>query len=487
MFKLISFAPLACGGKIVRVGSLVVLGMLAGSFYGCTTTPSHVEKSPVPASDLPAATTVPAPAAPRDAVDAPPELASSSLPDPTALEPLSTPSGPLPPGIAAPVAVPAPDPSTGATVPPACSCADAAPPKAPDSADQPRGRLAPAAWNDLPDWRFDQLGPALDALLQSCAALANQPAWESVCRTAARLSVKAGSRQLHAYFEGNFLPYQVINGDGSTNGLITGYYEPLLYGSRTRSERYRYPLYRPPDDLLTIDLTSVYPDLKGKRLRGRLEGNRVVPYYSRAEIETGDAPAKGKELVWVDDPVDVAFLQIQGSGQVKLDTGETMRVGYADQNGQPFRSVGRYLIQTRELRLEQTSLQGIRAWARRNPDKLDGFLNFNPSYVFFRELPLNLPGPLGALGVPLTSGRSIAVDQRVVPLGVPVYLATTWPNSKQPLNRLMTAQDTGGAINGAVRADFFWGFGDDALKFAGVMKQSGRMWVLLPKGMPPIQ
>ena len=149
--------------------------------------------------------------------------------------------------------------------------------------------------------------------------------------------------------------------------------------------------------------------------------------------------------------------------------------------------MGRYLIQQGELRPEKVSLQGIRNWARKHPDKLDAFLNYNPSYVFFKELPGDLSGPLGTLGVPLTAERSVAVDPRVVPLGVPVYLATTWPNSAKPLNRLMSAQDTGGAIAGAVRADFYWGFGDDAGKLAGVMKQSGRMWVLLPRDYTPEQ
>jgi membrane-bound lytic murein transglycosylase A len=228
-------------------------------------------------------------------------------------------------------------------------------------------------------------------------------------------------------------------------------------------------------------LSSLYPEFKFKRLRGRLVGNTVVPYLTRAEIDVPDAPLKGKELVWVNDPVEAFFLQIQGSGQVRFENGEIMRVGYADQNGHPFRSVGRYLIQQGEMRPETVSMQGIKKWARKHPAKLDSFLNINPSYVFFKELPGDLSGPIGSLGVPLTAERSIAVDAQVVPLGVPVYLATTWPNSSDVLNRLMVAQDTGGAIAGAVRADFYWGFGDDAGKLAGSMRQNGRMWVLLPK------
>jgi len=193
----------------------------------------------------------------------------------------------------------------------------------------------------------------------------------------------------------------------------------------------------------------------------------------------------------VDDAVELFFLQIQGSGRVKLPDGSMVRVGYADQNGHPYQSVGRLLVERGELKLEQASMQGIQAWARANPAKLNDLLNANPSYVFFREMPVAAPkngepdGPLGALGVPLSPGRSIAVDPRHVPLGAPVFLATTQPNSAAPLNRLMLAQDTGGAIRGVVRADFFWGFGAEAGNQAGRMKQSGQMWVLLPPGVAP--
>ena len=187
----------------------------------------------------------------------------------------------------------------------------------------------------------------------------------------------------------------------------------------------------------------------------------------------------------MDDAVELFFLQIQGSGQILLPDGTRMRVGYADQNGHPFRSLGGALIRRGQIKAERASMQGIKDWARRNPAKIQQFMNINPSYVFFKELPGDLSGPIGTLGVPLTSERSIAVDQRVVPLGVPVFLSTTFPSSKTELNRLMVAQDTGGAINGAVRADFYWGFGDDAGAEAGKMKQLGRMWVLLPKGYDP--
>jgi membrane-bound lytic murein transglycosylase A len=212
-----------------------------------------------------------------------------------------------------------------------------------------------------------------------------------------------------------------------------------------------------------------------------------VPYYSRAEIDGGTAPLTGKEIVWVDDPVEAFFLQIQGSGRVRLENGHVLRLGYADQNGHPYQSIGRYLIERGELQPGEASMQAIQAWAAARPERLGELLNQNPSYVFFREISTldASAGPIGALGVPLTPQRSIAADPRYVPLGAPVFLATTWPNSDAPLARLLIAQDTGGAIRGPVRADFFWGFGAEAGALAGRMRQQGRMWVLLPKDVKP--
>ena len=297
------------------------------------------------------------------------------------------------------------------------------------------------------------------------------------------------NKTARAFFEQWFEPYQATQEDGNPDGMITGYYEPLLKGDRVRTERARYPLYAVPDDLITVDLASIYPELKSLRLRGRLVGNKVVPYLSRREIEqsAGNGNAfKGKPLAWAEDPVDLFFLQIQGSGRIELPDGSHMWVGYADQNGYPYLSIGRLLVERGELRLDQASMQGIKDWGAKHPDKLPDLLASNPSFVFFRELPADLPGPLGALGVPLTEGRSIAVDPRFIPLGAPVFLATTQPNSAEPLNRLVMAQDSGGAIKGGVRADFFWGFGDAAGELAGRMKQRGRMWVLLPKTLSGI-
>jgi len=225
----------------------------------------------------------------------------------------------------------------------------------------------------------------------------------------------------------------------------------------------------------------VYPQLKGMRLRGRLSGRSVVPYSTRAEIAR--APFAGKELLWVNDPVEAFFLEVQGSGRVQLDTGETVRVAYADQNGHPYKAIGRWLVEQGELTAEQVTAQGIRAWIVANPARRQELFNVNPSYIFFREekLPDASLGPKGALGVPLTPGRSVAIDPSFIPLGAPLFLATTEAGSELPMRRLMMAQDTGGAIRGAVRADFFYGFGPDAVDRAGKMKQRGQIWVLLPR------
>ena len=227
-------------------------------------------------------------------------------------------------------------------------------------------------------------------------------------------------------------------------------------------------------------------------MRGRVVGRRVVPYASRAEIERDPAALPAKPLAYVDDPVEAFFLEIQGSGRIALDDGTVLRLNYADQNGHPYRSVAAVLIERGELTRERASMQAIRAWVRAHPDEMRELLDQNPSYVFFREVPAPpagsldaaIDGPQGSLGVPLLAQRTIAVDPRFIPLGTPVWLATTRPLSDAPLERLTLAQDTGGAIRGPVRADFFWGFGPDAGREAGRTRQQGRMWILWPKGAP---
>lgn len=340
--------------------------------------------------------------------------------------------------------------------------------------------LKPVAWSDVIGWQEDDQSLAMGAFLQSCTALRWRPQWQPACQEAATLGFASGE-QVRKFFERNFVPHQAHKEDGTTQGLVTGYYVPDLHGSRTSSEVYSYPLYKRPEDLLVIDLSDIYPDLGNYRLRGRLEGHRVVPFWKREEIDSSLQPLAGQELFWVADPVELFFLQIQGSGRIMLENGESILINYADQNGHPYRSIGKLLIERGAMTRDQMSMQNIRDWVRRNPDQADALLNENPSYVFFRELGPEAKSPPGALGVPLTPGRSLAVDPKHVPLGAPVFVGTTWPNNPKPLQRLMIAQDTGGAIKGRVRGDFFWGLGEQAGEQAGRMKQSAQFWVLLPK------
>jgi membrane-bound lytic murein transglycosylase A len=331
-------------------------------------------------------------------------------------------------------------------------------------------------FDELPGWEAASLEQSLRAFLRGCP---RSGALARACELGR--SVASGDEAARQFFESVFAPYSLVSSDGMESGLITGYYEPVIQGSRRRSSRNRYPIYGVPDDLVSVDLASVNPDLRNMRLRGRLEGRRLVPYYSREEIESLAVRLPAPIIAWASDPVELFFLQIQGSGQVQFATGKRIRIGYADQNGHPFRSLGRYLVERNELTLDEASMQGIKAWAAANPARLREALNQNPSYVFFRELPAT-DGPIGALGVPLSAGYSIAVDRRFVPLGAPVYLDTTLPLSEEPLERLVAAQDTGGAIRGVIRADFFWGTGADAGVQAGRMRQQGKMWLLWPRG-----
>ena len=397
----------------------------------------------------------------------------------------------VPPALSTP-STPSTSSTSAASVPQQCPVCTVCPkcPELPTTVVPPPTAkpMQRAPWSALPGWAEDDLTAAWPAFLNSCRALASKPQWllwRAACEEAKTLPVNNAA--LRRFFESRFAPYQMTNPDATSNGLVTGYYEPLLRGSRQRTAQFAQPVLGVPPDLLTIELADLLPDLKNMRLRGRLQGNKIVPYYSRAEIIAREPAYAERVLLWVDDAVELFFLQIQGSGRVQLPDGSMVRIGYADQNGHPYQSVGRVLIDRGEIAAEQASMQGIQAWARANPAKLDGVLNANPSYVFFREVTGSkaADGPAGALGVPLFAGRSIAVDPRIVPLGAPIFLATTQPNSAEPLRRLVLAQDTGGAIRGAVRADFFWGFGPDAGQLAGRMKQQGQMWAVLPPGVAP--
>ncbi|MEM7195481.1 MAG: MltA domain-containing protein [Pseudomonadota bacterium] len=333
----------------------------------------------------------------------------------------------------------------------------------------------------LPGWESDSVRSVWPALKKNCIVQRKKASWSGICSDIERIQNPSES-EVREFIYSWFEPHQVNGKNAKAEGLITGYYEPLLKGSEVKTERFKYPLYSQPKDLLIVDLAELYPDLKGKRVRGRIEGNRVVPYYSRKQIDSEPELLSGEELLWVDSRDDAFFLHIQGSGRVELPTGDIKRVGYANQNGHPYYAIGRYLIDQNYVRREDISLFTIRQWLRENPQQAEELLHKNPSYVFFALSDADRDGPKGSMGIPLTAERSIAIDPKFVELGTLVWLDTTYPSDDEPpYQRLVVAQDTGGAIRGAVRADLFWGRGDRAELNAGEMKQRGKLFVLLPR------
>lgn len=358
-------------------------------------------------------------------------------------------------------------------------------------------QLLPVSFASLPGWEEDQLWESVPALRRSCEKFGRMKEtkligpqgiggqagdWKPICTQAYSL-VEGDSDQARQFYESSFQPYLVsdLKKDSSARGLFTGYYEAGLHGAMSQGGVYQTPLYKRPKDLVLIGLGQFKNDWRGKRLAGKLEGGRVVPYATRAEIEAGKLRGKNLELVWVDDPVDAFFLHIQGSGRVSFSDGSSMRVGYDGHNGHDYTSIGRILIDRGEVSKKDMSMQAIREWLAKNPDKGQDLMRENGSFIFFREL--KGEGPIGAQGVVLTPGRSLAVDRRHMALGLPMWLHTfTDPlNPEKPISRLVVAQDTGGAIKGVVRGDVFWGFGEEAADRAGKMKEAGSFFVLLPQ------
>jgi membrane-bound lytic murein transglycosylase A len=369
----------------------------------------------------------------------------------------------------------------------------------------------------LPGWAGDDVSEALPPLLRSCDRLLAQPAdrplepselggtpggWRPFCGALRGLGDAAGE-EVRAVIERELVAVPLSRADVPADGrpgeasgwsrrigLFTGYFEPLLHGSRRRTERYGVPLYTQPSDLVMVDLGRFRDDLRGRRVAGRVRGRSLEPYDDREAIASGSLAGRGLELIWVDDAIDAFFLHIQGSGRVELDDGSIFRVGYAAQNGHPYHAIGRTLVDWGELTLDEVSLQSIDAWLRAHADRADEVMATNDSYVFFRQI--RGEGPIGAQGVALTPERSLAVDRQHVPLGVPVWLDAMTPaaaaeNPDERRQWLLVAQDTGGAIRGSVRGDVFWGAGERARAIAGRMAHRGRYWVLVPRGVaaPP--
>lgn len=350
--------------------------------------------------------------------------------------------------------------------------------------------LTPVDFNALPGWDSDDLDGTIEALGRSCAKLKAQdqaklfgdPAWNITVGNWAAACNKIESGQAaadpRAFFQIYFTPYAATSG-AYKQGLFTGYYEAALKGSRTRSDIYNTPLLARPADLVMVELGDFRDALKGQRIAGRVVNGNLKPYETRADIDGGKLK-DAVPLVWVDDPVDAFFLQIQGSGRVMLDDGHEIRVGYAAQNGHVYYAIGRELVKRGLMEKDQVSMQSIRAWLSAHPDQAAEFMNLNPSYVFFDELKGD--GPLGAQNVALTPLRSMAVDRTKVPYSTPLWLDIPAPvPGVADIKRLVIAQDTGGAIKGPIRGDFYWGYGPQATHNAGLMKATGRYWLLLPR------
>ncbi len=342
----------------------------------------------------------------------------------------------------------------------------------------------------LPGWHLDDQEEAVVALIKSCEKILSLPDdkeigtaglivkagdWKEVCSIAQSHTIKG-----REFFETYFVPFASASSKTGEKGLFTGYFEAELKGSKTRSETYNNPLYAKPNDLINVNLGQFSDEFEGKHIVGQLQGNTLKPYPERGEIEAGLLREKGLELLWIDDAVDLFLLQVQGSGRVILENGDVEHVGFAAHNGRPYKSIGSALIDQGELQPGQASWDGIKGWIEKHPDKAAGLFAINPRFIFFRKIIGD--GPIGAQGVALTPRRSMAVDRRYIPLGMPIWLDTVQPGgSTEPLQQLLIAQDTGGAIKGPVRGDFFWGYGARALAKAGVMKSEGRYYILLPK------
>ncbi len=359
--------------------------------------------------------------------------------------------------------------------------------------------LQPVSFESLAGWHEDALADAFAAFHRSCREIldsgrgfAGRPRmggakadWLATCRQALALPEAVSDRKARAFFEANFTPLAVTGKDGR-EGLFTGYFEPEMAGSRTPGGPYRVPLYARPADLKTFGKATA------KRLGvpyGRIVNGKPVAYHTRAEIERGALRGRGLELVWLTSPEDAFFLHIQGSGRIRLPDGSVMRVGFAAKNGRPYTPIGRFLVQSGEIPRDEISMQSIRAWLDAHPDRAQDLMWKNQSFIFFREVKGVRPdlGPVGAENVPLTPGRSLAVDRGLYAYGTPVWLETGVPAGRDgalvPMRRLMIAQDTGTAIKGAVRGDVFWGSGERAGEIAGLMQSRGRMTVLLPKAL----
>ena len=346
----------------------------------------------------------------------------------------------------------------------------------------------PVYFKNLPGWSGANHSGAVQALLKSCPiaerngvqGFGDASTWRHVCGQALT-HIPKDAENARQFFEEHFFPVAVFGRDGP-EGLFTGYYEPELNGARKQTARFSFPLHVRPLDLVTVNLGSFRKNMKGEKIAGRVVNGSLIPYHDRAEIEQGALKNRNLELFWLDSATDAFFLHIQGSGRIRLRDGTVVRVGFAGTNGHLYTAIGSELIARGFVPKDKMSMQAIRGWLKENPTDGVRLKQTNRSYVFFREL--NGDGPIGAQGVALTPERSLAIDHRLIPLGLPVWVDTTTPDGAR-FQRLMVAQDTGSAIRGAVRGDVFWGAGAGAADRAGKMKASGRYWFLIPHSISP--
>ena len=362
---------------------------------------------------------------------------------------------------------------------------------------QPSTMFRPVTFNQLPGWKSADLKKSLMTFQTSCGAFVKQNPeqvvgtdhidlrvkdWQPACKAALNIN-PVTEKSAKLFFQEWFAPVEFF--DKATGpGLFTGYYVPAIKGSYTKSKEFSVPLYETPDDLISADLGTFFNDLKNRKLIGRLVNKKIVPYYTREQINNGALKDKAKVLAWINSPIDRLFLEIQGSGVIELENGESISVGYDAQNGMPYTAIAGVLIRKGVMTKHNASMQGIKNYLNKNPKELHEVINQNKSFVFFRKMSQGVA--LGSQGVSLTPGYSLAIDRDWIPMGTPLWLNTTRPDGAQPdkskpMQRLMIAQDTGGAIRGKIRGDVFWGGGDRATLIAGHMKNSGHYWLLLPR------
>ncbi len=334
--------------------------------------------------------------------------------------------------------------------------------------EMPKTYLTQSSFSELPNWEAENYKEALNSFINSCRSKKTKKLYGSLCRSATL------SKNPKDFLQKNFSVYEIDSRDSEKKPLLTGYYEPNIKGSLIKQEPYIYPIYKKPNDLISVDLSSIYPDLKKYRLRGRVEGQRLVPYLTREQMQ--QTPIDADIICYTDSKIDLFFLEVQGSGRVTLDSGETLFIGYSNQNGHRYNSIGKYLVKIGEIPLKDVSLQTIRAWLEKNPKRVDEVLNYNSSVVYFAK---RFHAASGSLGIELTPKRSVAVDRSFIPLGAMLFLDAMVDEKR--VSRVVMAQDTGGAIKGAIRADMFFGFSDEAMRLAGELRSPLKLWILLPK------